>query len=697
MNTKLSQLPFVRLIIPLIAGISFALYFPAKPFLFYSLSLFTFCSIFIWNKYNEQDFGKRSVFGMLTGLFLLLAGYSTTLLKSPASNTSYFGHYIDKESDSLFVEVLSSPQGKEKTIKLTGEINSVILNGKQQATSGKALFYFEKDSGASNIKLGDVLFLHADMQQVKPPSNPDEFDYCNYLAMHGIQYEAYIRTHSYSFTGKNNANRLLRFTNRCREKLISLLNDKIKGSEATIGSAILLGYRDDLSPGIIQQFADSGTIHVICVAGLHVGILFWLLGWLLLPLERLKRGKLVRTIILVLMLWFYAMLTGLSTPVIRATVMFSFLAIGRHLGKYTNSINTLAASAFLILLLNPFSLADTGFQLSYLAVLGILLIYPLLNKLFDPRNLILEKIWEITCLSVSAQVVVVPLSILYFHQFPNYFILTNLLIVPLLSVVIYAGVIFFITSSIPFISVVTAWLLQKSLLLMNTLVNIGKHLPYFVSKGLSISIPESLLLYIVLALFFAFVINKKYKTLFTALSCFIVFLGVRVYKDYVHSKQQIFIVYNTPKHSAVAFLSGKQCKTTEPIDSVDFSYHIQYHWWEKGIKKSSAIPTDTAAVMLANHLYIYKNQAQFNDLKIIFIRNNLDLPDSSQKIKVQYLVLSGNYWLDIAALQNAFIFDKLIFDSSVSASRVKKWKDECEQLHISYYDVSTQGAFIENI
>jgi len=232
---------------------------------------------------------------------------------------------------------------------------------------------------------------------------------------------------------------------------------------------------------------------------------------------------------------------------------------------------------------------------------------------------------------------------------------------------------------------------------MNGLVKMGTHLPYFVTKGINISIAEALLLYIILALLFAFILNKKYHTLFTALSCFIIFLGIRVCKDYIHSKQQIFIVYYTPKHSAVAFLSGKQCMTTEPIDSLDFAYHIQYHWWEKEIKKSSTIPTDTAAVMLANHLYIYKNHTQFNDLKIVFIRNNLDLPDSSQKIKVRYLILSSNYWLDIAALQNAFIFDKLIFDSSVSASRVKKWKDECEQLHISYYDVSTQGAFIENI
>ncbi len=691
-------MPFLRLIAPLIAGIILALYFPSYSSWIYIIAGVSFCLLLLWNWYDSknQNFSRRWIYGAMAGLFLGIAGYSITLLKQPFHNKFYFEHYLQKGSDSLLVTIISQPQEKEKTLKATVEVNRVISNGKTIETTGKAIFYFAKDSLAYLIKYGDVLFVHAPLEYVKPASNPDEFDYKNYLALHGIYREGYVKDNEFIFTNYTNAPWLLSFTNKCREKLISLLNEKIKGDEANIASAILLGYRDDLSQTVIHQFADSGTIHVICVAGLHVGILFWLLGLLLLPLEKLKHGKLIRTILLVLFLWLYALFTGLATPVLRTTVMFSFLVIGRHFGRYTNTVNTLAASAFLMLLINPFSIADTGFQLSYLSVLGIIVIYPLLKELFEFRNFIAGKIWELTCLSASAQIAIAPLSLLYFHQFPNYFILTNLLIVPLLSIVIYSGVLFFITVHIPFISVVTTWILQKSLLLMNSLVGKAPHLPLFVTKGVSISIPEAMILYLALICLFVFWFNKKYRSLFIALFCFTLFLGIRVWKDHTNSNQQIFAVYNIPKHSAIAFLSGKQSVLIQPVDSLNFCYHIQCHWWDRGIIDSTPLRKDTNAVLLSNHLCIRHNFAIFNKDIIGFVRNNEDLPSTPQKIRVHYLVVSGNYKWNMAALQNAFIFDKLIFDSSVSPYRLKKWKEECEQLHIGYYDVNTQGAFIEN-
>jgi|SRR6185312_16323393 len=694
MNFRLSQMPFIRLVAPLTIGIIPALYFHISSTAFYTIILSSFCLLLAWNWYENKNsnYKTRWVFGMLVSLFLIATGYSVTLLKQPFQNHSYFGNYLNDKTDSLMVSVVSSPQQKEKTIKIIGEITAINTNGKPQHTSGKALFYIEKDSISKLIKYGDVLYVNTYLQNVKPPGNPDEFDYKSYLALHGIYHEAYIKAGQYSFAGKNDASGLISFTNRCREHLIALLDSNIKGKEAAVASAILLGYRDDLSQQVLGQFADSGTIHVICVAGLHVGILFWLLGLLLLPLERMKHGKLMRTVILVLLLWLYALFTGMATPVIRATVMFSFLVIGRYFGRYTNNINTLAASAFLVLLINPFQLADAGFQLSYLSVLGIIIIYPKLYNLFEFRNYFIDKLWELACLSISAQMAIVPLSILYFHQFPNYFVFTNLLIVPLLSIVIYSGVLFFLTAHIPLLSTVTAWVLQKSLLLMNAFVDKAHNLPLFVTKGISISVYESLLLYLVLIAFLVFVFTKKYRASVLSLSCFVIFLGIRVYKDYTHSHQQLFVVYDVPKHSAITFISGRQCVTTQPIDSLDFCYNMQCHWWARGVRDSSLL-RDTSALLLNHHLYVHHNYAQFNNLKIAFIKSG-DIPTT--KVKVHYLVLSGNYRQNIAALQNAFIFDKLIFDSSVSAYKLKKWKEECEALHIKYYDVSSQGAFIEN-
>lgn len=698
MNSKLSQMPFLRLIAPFALGITLALYFPVSPAITYIVVPSVTAFLFLWYGYNSkhQNYGRRWIFGAITGTLLIASGYSVTLLKKPYRSASYYEHYLSHRSDSLVVSLISQPEHKGKDIKTTGEVIVVIKNGKSYHTHGMAMFYFQDDSNSEQLKYGDRLDVCTYLSYIKFPKNPDAFDYGNYLAMHGIYREAYVRSHTYSVTGKSNVPWLLTFTNNCRQKLVILLNDKIGGNEAAVGSAILLGYRDDLSQSVIRRFADSGTIHVICVAGLHVGILFWLLGLLLLPIERLKHGKLIRTILLVLLLWLYALFTGMATPVMRATVMFSFLITGRHFGRYTNSINTLAASAFLMLLINPYAIADTGFQLSYLSVLGIIVTYPLLNKLLSPRNFLLQKLWDLTCLSISAQLAIAPLSLLYFHQFPNYFILTNLLVVPLLSVVIYTGLLFFITSHIPFISTVTTWLLQKSLWLMNSLVGLAHRMPFSVSRGISISAPEALLLYIVLLALFAFIITKKYAALIATLSCFTFFLGIRVWKDYEHYNQHLFVVYDIPRQSAVAFLSGSDCVTARPIDSLDFCYDVQCHWWAKGIRDSSSLYYDTHTMLLSNYLYIHKNYADFNNLKIAFIHSNDDISRASSKIKVQYLILSGDYKMNIAALQNAYIFDKLILDSSVTSYMAKKWEKECERLHIKFYNVNKQGAFIIN-
>jgi competence protein ComEC len=360
-------------------------------------------------------------------------------------------------------------------------------------------------------------------------------------------------------------------------------------------------------------------------------------------------------------------------------------------------LNTLAASALLMLLFNPFSIADTGFQLSYLSVAGIIVLYPLLFRLMEFRNSFLNKIWELVCLSVSAQLAIAPLSIIYFHQFPNYFMLTNLLIVPLLIVVICSGVLFFAASFIPVISTLTALLLQKSLLLMNNIVEKMHYLPWFATRGISISAAEALVLYIFLFSLLVFAINKNKLSFFMALICLVIFTLSRAWKGYTQRNQQIFTVYNIPKHSAIAFISGRECIMTKPLDSLNFCEHIQYYWWDKGIKDTASLKQDTSAVLLSRHLCFQHNFAAFNRLQIAFIGNNEDIPECGQKVQMNYVVVSGNYKLGMEALQHAFTFDRLIFDSSVSPYRLKKWKEECEQLHIRYYDVNTQGAFIQEL
>ncbi|HTB30728.1 MAG TPA: ComEC family competence protein, partial [Bacteroidia bacterium] len=399
MGVKLSQIPFVRILIPFVFGIIAELYFPAHSTFLY-VTIFSLCLIFLWNwkeKLKGAEYSTRWIYGVLAGTFLFFSGYSIALLRTPSENKTDVSHFAGDSKDSMVVTLISIPQEKLKTYKATGEITGIVKDGKWIKTTGKVLFYFQKDSVSEKLNYGDELLACAKLQDIEPPSNPDEFDYKQYLQTHGINYECYVSGYSYSIATNNAHNSILSFANNSRKKLASLLHDKIGSNEADIASAILLGYREDLSRNVVQTFVDSGVVHVICVAGLHVGILFLLLSYLIVFPENFKQGKLLRVVLILLLLWLYALFTGLATPVLRATIMFSFLTIGTHFRKYTNTVNTLAASAFIMLLFDPFSIADSGFQLSYLSVLGILIIYKPLLSVLEPKSFFTKKLWELTC------------------------------------------------------------------------------------------------------------------------------------------------------------------------------------------------------------------------------------------------------------------------------------------------------------
>lgn len=699
LRVKLSQIPFVRLLIPFATGIIVELKYPLH-FLFFYIGIISLCLFFLRNwkeKIQGVSYSLRWINGALAAIFLFASGYCVTLLHTPAAAKNYIGNIHKESKDSMVITRVSIPQEKPKTVKATGEIIGIIKNGALIKSTGKALFYFHKDSVAEKLNYGDELLVYSQLNEIEMPSNPDEFDYRQFLQIHGINYECYVSSYNYSLLGQEGSTALLRFANNNRKKLALQLHKKIGGNEADIASAILLGYREDLSRSVVQSFVDSGVVHVICVAGLHVGIIFLLLDYIIVFPRKFKYGKLMSILVILILLWLYALFTGLATPVLRATIMFSFLTIGRHFKKYTNTVNTLAASAFLMLLVNPFSLADSSFQLSYLAVLGIVIVYKPLLSVFNPKYVIIKKIWELTCVSVSAQIAVFPLSLLFFHQFPNYFIVTNILVVPLLSVIIFTGIFFFLVSWIPYLSVAVAWLLQKFILLMNVIVSGVSHLPYSTANGISISSFEAILLFLFILFILAYFSSRKKYFLVSGLSIFAVFISFRTGEKIFHSRQQIVAVYNIPGKSAIAFISGEHSLMPfSKVDSNDIALHIQYNWWKLGVKDNLIGHFDTDALMLSGRLMEQKQFVQFNNYRMAFIKQNADVPSSSIKLNLNCVVVSSGYNLDILSLKNAFNFNMLVFDSSVPDYKLKKWEAECRQLNLPYYDVKTQGAYIQN-
>ena len=475
-----------------------------------------------------------------------------------------------------------------------------------------------------------------------------------------------------------------------QKELLTHLERYFQNEELAVISALLLGYKDLLDRETIMIYSSSGAMHVLAVSGLHVGIIYLLLNSLFLFFEKFKYGKYLKAVLLILSLWAYALLTGLSPSVLRATTMFSFIIIGSALNRETNIYNTLAASAFVLLLYNPYILLQVGFQLSYAAVLGIVYLQPKLYKLMYTKHWLLDKIWAITTVSIAAQLATFPLGMYYFHQFPNYFLLSNLFVIPLATFIIGGGVLLFAISAIPFLSGFLAFVVNKILLLLNFSVQWVENLPYSLSLGICITVIETIIIYSIIILFFSSIIKRKARLFQMSFTLAILFMTLQIEEQYRTGKQQYFIVYDAPKERAIDFVDGNQnyfiADENLNKDKSKMRFHIMHYRWERRVKQSTLFPD----FFSKQNYFRNGNYIQFFDKSILLLDTEFKKPTNISDLQFDYIVISNKAKLDLENIT----CNQVIIDSSVPNYRWEQIKKECLKLDIPFYNVNTQGAFL---
>ena len=234
-----------------------------------------------------------------------------------------------------------------------------------------------------------------------------------------------------------------------RKKLLYVIKNYIPGKSAySLLEALLVGFTEDLEPALMKSYADTGVVHIIAISGMHLALICQILQVILLGTGPKKSGRWIKWTMLVVSLWGYSLLSGGSPSVIRAAAMFSLVLFAKTILREHSFYNTLAASAFVLICFDPYWLWDIGFQLSYAAILGLSLFSKPLRNLFHPQNKILAGVWNSTSVSIAAQILTAPLSVYYFHRFPVYFLIANLLAVPISSIVLAGGILLCICSPI---------------------------------------------------------------------------------------------------------------------------------------------------------------------------------------------------------------------------------------------------------
>ena len=331
----------------------------------------------------------------------------------------------------------------------------------------------------------------------------------------------------------------------------------LDGSEFAVVAALTLGYTDSLAPDIYKLYSHTGAVHILSVSGLHVGIVYGAIMFLLKFLGRTRRQIILKTIISILFIWAYAIITGLSPAVMRAAMMMSVVAFGTCLQRRPQLYNTVLASAFILLVFNPNLLYNIGFQLSYSAVLSIAAFQKTINRLWNPANKLLKTFWSLTSVSLAAQLGTAPISIYYFSQFPNYFLLTNYAAIPLSTGIIYLAILLLFASFIPVAAGWVGFVLKWTTWLMNKALEIIVMLPGSIAV---ISITDYQLLYIMTAtlLFISFAFNKRFLSLFTGLSFVLLFIGSFALRQYQSLQNSKMIVFSDSRSGIINFIDGKK-------------------------------------------------------------------------------------------------------------------------------------------
>jgi competence protein ComEC len=462
-----------------------------------------------------------------------------------------------KNEKAVFICTLTDyPEERENSFRLTVKLNSKIEDGKIKTVKGSILLYNKKDSSKLSFIPGDILIIRCTPLEIVNRANPYEFDYRFFMENQGIRYYAF--TNSKDFTGHYTpAHRLL--IHRAlivREKIISMFRERgITGERLALVAAITLGQKSMLDPEQKLNFIKAGVMHIMAVSGLHAIILSLFVFNLLFFMK--GRFNILRIIMTILILWSFAFVTGLTPSVLRATLMYSFLQAGKLIKRPANGINSVLASAFVLILIRPSVIFDAGFLLSYSAVIYIMTFYNSFYQIVVFKSWLIDKIWQSSVVTIVAQAGTLPLTIMLFNRFPTYFILANITIVPVSNLLIITGCLVPMLFHIRFLSIFLAAMLNHLTGLTEYLTASAASLPYSSIENIGMTTPECILLALTIFLFSHWLVNRKSFPVYYPLIFLILFLFTGMIKEVSSKKKNEIIVYNTPGSSTIGIKTGK--------------------------------------------------------------------------------------------------------------------------------------------
>lgn len=642
-----------------------------------NLSLLSLLALAVLYLINRKRVKKSILFGVITFISFVSLGILTTSFHNQKNHLNHYTkHFLEELNSNLNInfkvrEVLKPGNYYDKYV-----IDLISINDK--SVTGKSLLNVQKDSSKVQLKVDDAVLTKTLIKDLIPPLNPNQFNYKDYLKKQHIYHQLFIKNNELLIL-KNDKNSVFGFAAQLRENInLKLKNYNFNPDELSIINALILGQRQDISKEIYDSYTQAGAIHILAVSGLHVGIILLILNFIFRPLERFKHGILTKTLLILILLWCFAIIAGLSASVTRAVTMFSIVAIGMNLKRPTNIYNTLAISMFVLLLIKPTFLFDVGFQLSYLAVFSIVWIQPLLYNLWKPKLYLVDKFWQIFTVTVSAQFGVVPISLYYFHQFPSLFFISNLVIIPVLGIILGFGILIIVLALLNVLPQFLASAFGYIISLMNDFVTFISKQEAFLFKHISFGILSVISSYLLIIAFVKLYQNKAYKYVVLALTSIVLFISVLIYNNYSNSLNE-FIVFHKSRYSLIGIKQSNNLQLHHNLDSLAFT--------KDKLVTNYKVGNSIKTIKIDSIKSIYKIKD-----KLLLVVDSLGVHKTS--FKPDYVLLRNSPKINLNRLIEHLQPKLIIADGSNYKSYQDRWLETCLKKELPFHQTSKKGAFI---
>lgn len=684
-----TRFPLFRFLIPFGAGILNGLY--CNIFIYRSITVVIIAFLVSWlfakNSYATGKYAWR----WLAGIPFYTAFWALgSVLVWISDGGNYHSHFSSKpESSVLIVQTTEPSTETKKGIRVFTKVQSLKICDEWIPARGNLVIYIRDTSHQLKIGFKENILIAASCVPVPGPTNPGAFDFRDYLRNKGIYHQTFIDKNDLVIMNSTLEPNHFSIAYELRENLLQKISKYIDHDESGVAAALLLGYEGWLDPEQEQSYSNAGVLHVLCVSGMHVALVYNILAWLMGWMDKKRFTKHLKYFSLLILIWFYAMITGFSPSVIRAAAMISFVIFGKWVDRNASIYNLLCGSCFLLFIFDPFLIRSTGFVLSFLAVCGIIFYHKLILPLWVPPNKIMFLIWELTSVSLAAQLTTFPLSMYLFHQFPNYFLIANLIIIPLSTGVMYSGLLILVTDWLPLAGMIFGWVTTKGITLLNLLVNGVACLPGALTTDIYITGYETLLIYSGMILFTTWLTKKSLVWLKLTMVSVILFLSSKIYSNHETQSQNTFTVYQVPKTTLFSLIHGQRAILfgDSTIPSSKVNQVLKTHFLKHNIYK-----TDTVFLQSDRLYELHLNSTN----KILFTNNPDQVKDyknlDDQNVKT-ILILGRNCKLSAHDLVLKFNPTEVVIDNTMNKVNCNRLIQEFNSLNIPVSNLKSEGAF----